>query len=121
MCGITSRHDNRSVHARPDGIPRNGRGHGGSTLLWESEHAWKASVLDLPDRHEVGAAEIYGHSLGGVTGHREPGRGLSRVPTDYECILPMLFSWLAVNAEKSVTEILSLPTLMTTGPETDSA
>jgi steroid 5-alpha reductase family enzyme len=35
-------------------------------------------------------AESYGHSLGGAAGPREPGRGLSRVPTDDERVLPVV-------------------------------
>jgi hypothetical protein len=48
----------------------------------------------------VGTTESHRHSLDGATGHREPGRGLSRVPMDDERILPMVFSGLAVNAGK---------------------
>ena len=66
-----------------------------------SEHAWMAPDLDRTGWDGVGAAESLGHSAGGATGPREPRRGVSRVPTDDERILPMVSSGLAVNAEKA--------------------
>ena len=66
-----------------------------------SEHAWMVPDLDRPDRHGLGAPESHGHSPNGATGPREPGRGLSSLPTDDERILPMVSSGLAVNAERA--------------------
>src|SRR5467141_919397 len=66
-----------------------------------SELTWMALDLDWPNRHGVGTTEIHGHSLDGATGPREPGRRLSRVPTDDERVLPMVSSGLAVNAERA--------------------
>jgi hypothetical protein len=45
-----------------------------------------APDLDRSDRHGVGAPESHRHSLDGATGPREPGRGLSRLPTDDEFV-----------------------------------
>src|SRR4029079_10750309 len=65
------------------------------------DHAWMVSDLDRPNRHGLGTSESYGNSLCRAAGSCEPGRGLSRVPTDYERVLPMVSSGLAVNAEQS--------------------
>lgn len=59
-----------------------------------SEHAWIGW-------DGVGAPESHGNSLDGATGPREPGRGLSRLLTDDERVLPMVSSGLVVNAEKA--------------------
>ena len=45
-----------------------------------------APDLDRTGWDGVGAPESHGHSLDGATGPREPGRGLSRVPTDDEFV-----------------------------------
>src|SRR6267143_2940647 len=45
-----------------------------------------APDLDRTGWDGVGATESHGHSLVGATGPREPGRGLSRVPTDDEFV-----------------------------------
>ena len=45
-----------------------------------------ASDLDRTGWDGVGAPESHGHSLDGAPGPREPGRGLSRVPTDDEFV-----------------------------------
>jgi len=67
-----------------------------------SERAWMVSDLDRPNRHGLGAAESDGYSLGGTTGPHEPGRGLSKVSTDDKRFLPMVSSWLAMNAVKDI-------------------
>ena len=93
---------------------------------YEGEHAWMAPGLDRSDRRGVGASESDGHSLGGATGFREPGRGLSRVPTDDERVLPMVSSVLAVNAGKACYQDLAPTNLQDDSvfppdSETDSA
>src|SRR3954467_4199383 len=85
------------------------------------DHAWMVSDLDRPDRHGLGTSESYGNSLGRAAGSCEPGRGLSGVPTDYERVLPMVSSGLAVKQTYRVAEMLSLPIRTTTSQETDSA
>lgn len=51
--------------------------------------AWMAPDLDRTGWDGVGSAESDRHSLGGATGPREPGRGLSRLSTDDERVLPV--------------------------------
>jgi hypothetical protein len=50
------------------------------------EHAGMAPDLDRTGWDGVGAPESHGHSLDGAPDPREPGRGLSRVPTDDEFV-----------------------------------
>src|SRR6185295_19142559 len=66
-----------------------------------SDHAGMVPDLDRSNRHGLGTPESYGNSLGRAAGSCEPGRGLSRVPTDYERVRPMVSSGLAVKADVS--------------------
>src|ERR1041384_46237 len=64
-------------------------------------HSRVVSDLDRPNRHGLGPPESYRNSLGRAADPCEPRRGLSRVPTANERILPLVSSSLVVNAEHS--------------------
>ena len=64
-----------------------------------SKYAWVAPDVDRADRDGVDAAEGDWNSLGGTAGPREPGRGLSRVPTNDERVCPLVSSEFTFNKE----------------------